>query len=486
MGKSNLFDAIRFLSTLADKTFLEAAMSVRDEGGRGADVRSLFHHVENQYTEQMSFEVEMIVPSEGIDDLGQKAEASKTFLRYTLILAYRQSDSARSFGSFELLKEELGYIGSKETIEHLRFNHSPTWRKSIVQGKRNSPLISTEGEGFSRVIKIHQDGTQGRTRSLSAASLPRTVLSTVNAAENPTALLARREMQSWRLLHLEPSALRKPDEFTAPTKLSADGSHLASTLYRLAHPTENGMKEKSEQIYAQIANRLAELIEDVHSACVDRDEKRELLTLQVTGRDGTFHPARSLSDGTLRFLALAVLELDPEAQGLLCLEEPENGIHPERIQAILRLLQDIATDANEPVNEENLLRQVIINTHSPSVVLQTSDDSLLVAELKEQIDIKSKKRYKCIRFGCLPDTWRARIVDAHIVSKGKLLSYLNPLANKNVEDEQSVETKEPPPRRDKSAKSRRVMDREDLYPLLPFPDRLPTEQNERDFLHAAD
>ena len=77
---------------------------------------------------------------------------------------------------------------------------------------------------------------------------------------------------------------------------------------------------------------------------VDPDEKRELLTLYVTGKDRTPHAARSLSDGTLRFLALTVVELDPEAQGLLCLEEPENGIHPQRIPAMLRLLQDIATD----------------------------------------------------------------------------------------------------------------------------------------------
>ena len=34
VGKSNLFDAIRFLSALADKPLVEAALSVRDEGGR--------------------------------------------------------------------------------------------------------------------------------------------------------------------------------------------------------------------------------------------------------------------------------------------------------------------------------------------------------------------------------------------------------------------------------------------------------------------
>ena len=87
VGKSNLFDAIRFLSAypkrarsaIADRPLIEAALSVRDEGGRTADVRSLFHRVGDNYAEEMSFEAEMIVPESGVDDLGQKATASITF-----------------------------------------------------------------------------------------------------------------------------------------------------------------------------------------------------------------------------------------------------------------------------------------------------------------------------------------------------------------------------------------------------------------------
>src|SRR5665647_1898385 len=84
IGKSNLFDAIRFLSALADRSLIDAALSVRDEGGRAADVRSLFHRVGDEYGDRMLFEAEMIVPQQGLDDLGQEAEARITFLRYTL------------------------------------------------------------------------------------------------------------------------------------------------------------------------------------------------------------------------------------------------------------------------------------------------------------------------------------------------------------------------------------------------------------------
>src|SRR5215470_12918736 len=68
VGKSNLFDAIRFLSALAERPLIEAARSVRDETGRTADIRSLFHRVGDRYDEAMRFIADMIVPPEGTDD----------------------------------------------------------------------------------------------------------------------------------------------------------------------------------------------------------------------------------------------------------------------------------------------------------------------------------------------------------------------------------------------------------------------------------
>ena len=312
-------------------------------------------------------------------------------------------------------------------------------------GGAGSEFISTEGEGRERVIKLHQDGGGGRPLGRRAVDLPRTILSATNAAESPTACLVRREMRSWQLLQLEPSALRRPDEFNAPTKLGPDGAHLPATLFWLA--SHNGAKGKEEEgaawrarIYAQVADRLSELIEDVYGIVVDRDEKRELLTVFVTGRDQTPHAARSLSDGTLRFLALAVLVQDPHTQGVLCLEEPENGIHPARIPAMIRLLQDLATDPDEAVGPDNPLRQVIVNTHSPAVVLLVPDDSLLVAEQRE---IAVPSLGGCVRgvtFSYLPETWRAAKSPEplSLCPKGKLLDYLNPVAGKAWDDKESI------------------------------------------------
>jgi energy-coupling factor transporter ATP-binding protein EcfA2 len=212
----------------------------------------------------------------------------------------------------------------------------------------------------------------------------------------------------------------------------------------------------AERVYGRLANRLSELIDDVHLIKVDRDEKRELLTLQVCGRDGTLHPARALSDGTLRFLALAVIELDPEFHGVLCLEEPENGIHPARIPAMLSLLQDIATDASSQIGTDNPLRQVIVNTHSPTVVAQVPEDSLVMAEA--QSVTRNGQTFKKLSFSCLPGSWRAATKEMELISKGALLSYLNPVHS--APEDLSLSSDKAP------AAKRRVIDREEIqFPL---------------------
>lgn len=459
VGKSNLFDVINFLSQLADSTLVEAALSVRNQK-RMIELRNLFHRVGDHYASEMSFEADMIVPLTGKDDLGQQAQARCTFVRYSVVIAHRESKLSTE-GPLELVKEELVPISLESS--HLQFTYTSDWHDSILKGERTSPFISTQEENGQRIIVRHPDGASHGSLKLLASDLPRTVLSVANATESPTALLARREMQSWRLLQLEPSSLRQANEFSEPTRLGTDGSYLAATLYRLASLSNpfkayiSSDEEATGMVYGQVANRLAELIDDVYNIWVDRDDRRELLTLYVTDREGTTHPARGLSDGTLRFLALAVLELDPKTQGLLCLEEPENGIHPERIPALVQLLQDIATDTTEPVEADNPLRQVIINTHSPALVSEVPDGSLLIAELKETI--QEGLRFKRVSFSCLPNTWRESgdtAEEINIVSKGDLMAYLNP-------NPVQIELEEPT-----TQLPRRVIDREDLQPLFPL------------------
>ncbi len=465
VGKSNLFDAILFISSLTDRTLSEAALSVRSESERTGDLQGIFHRVGNSRDETMRFEADMILPPEGVDELGQPVEASSTFVRYSLVLGLRPENSVdREAGPLELIEESLVPLRITDAPQHLLFPHSMEWRKSVLKGRHTAKFVSTEGEGSQRTVRLHQDGRSGRLFKRPTASLRRTLLSTVQAGEYPTAMLVRREMQSWRMLHLESSALRRPDSFNAPTKMTPEGAHLPAALNQLARHNGNGSNGHSDgvkenAVMASVANRLSELIEDIREVRVDRDETRQLFTVQMTTRDGTIHPASALSDGTLRFLALAVTELDRQSGGVLCFEEPENGIHPRRIHSMLRLLQDIATDTDLPVDEDNPLRQVIVNTHSPSVVMQTPEDSLLIAELAEGVRTAGDRRKEpLIRFGqllfsCLEGNWRQKVAGHRITGKGNLLAYLNPSAAERESD----------------VMKKRVMDRNDLQMLLTFP-----------------
>jgi predicted ATPase len=461
VGKSNLFDAILFLSATADRPLLDAARRVRDEMSHSTDVRSLFLQVGDSRVPEMSFEVEMLIPPEGEDELGQRAKASITFMKYKLVLRLEGTDNHLQAERLVVLREELTYIPLGEALKHLGFPHQAKWRRSVATGRRVGEFVSTEDDQDVRTIKLHQDGKSGRPRKLRADTLPRTVLSSTNALESPTALLAKREMQSWRLLQLEPSALRLSDPFSAPHQIGADGTHLAATLYYLAHA--NGRTSASPgDVYSRVANRVSELVEDVAAVDVEMDRQRELFTLRVQDRRGTQHAARALSDGTLRFLALAILELDPQSRGLLCFEEPENGIHPARVEAMLRLLKDLCVDTDLAVGPENPLRQVIVNTHSPSVVQLVDDDDLLVAQPSETF--AAGQRCRGVSFSWLSETWRARMLPGTpTTSRGTLGPYLNPVA---------VAAANQPGHADRRA-ARRVKDRPDLQIMLPWPAEKP-------------
>ena len=87
-------------------------------------------------------------------------------------------------------------------------------------------------------------------------------------------------------------------------------------------------------------------------------------------------------------LALTSLKYDLTHGGVLLFEEPENGVHPFRIERLVPLLRDIATNFNAPsVYEDNSekLRQLIVNTHSPKVLWQLADYEMVFAHVAETI-----------------------------------------------------------------------------------------------------
>lgn len=413
VGKSNLFDAIMFLSDLASMPIIKAASKARGTNGRAADLDSLFFRGSQDGQRSMEFVVEMITPRSVLDDFDRETSPTATLLEYSLVLRLN-ADHSDSI-SKEPIYIEREELRAKSSSEWQRFLDFGPPRKLVDRfvfgpGKRTRPFIEM-GESADPVIVLAGDrgGKGGRLPRVPARKSPQTVVSGVNSLSHPTALAARREMQSWRLLQLEPTALRRPDEFRSDSQVSVTGEHLPNALHRLG----NG---------ADVANRLAELLPGVKDVSIDSDERRELRTLIVKMRDRQAYSASSLSDGTLRFLALAVIASDPDASGLLCMEEPENGIHPLRIPEMLRLVRSLS-DADVDGSgweDRSALRQVIVNTHSPLVVAELPDSDLLMAE-----SVRNQAA-SLVRFKALGSTWRhPDAAGPGTITRGELLSYLS-------------------------------------------------------------
>ena len=430
VGKSNIFDAIRFLSFLADDTFVEAARKVRG----GADPASLFTAWGDS---RMRFECDVVIPSHGKDDFHQRADASHTFLTYVLELELvRERGSER----IELKREELKYVPFGDARSRIGFPCSKGWLESAIRKshRRASYIETIEGPHGQRRVRLSADKMRdegkskrggGKPTDFLASALPRSVLSAASHAEEArTAVLVRAEMRSWRVLQLEPSSLRLPDELHAPSSLTIEGKHLPATLYRLASGPDGN------RIVTEISNRLSQLVDDVKEVRVVRDDTRRAFQLVLTTTSGHEFPAASLSDGTLRFVALAVLEQDREATGVFCLEEPENGIHPQRMGAMMRLLKDMATDVDEPLDEDNRLQQIIISTHSPIVVAHTSPGDLLFADHRDP-PFRSPAGHRALVLRPCEDTWRAKLGDGEAVGRGKIIDYLGTLAPDAYDDE---------------------------------------------------
>ncbi len=94
------------------------------------------------------------------------------------------------------------------------------------------------------------------------------------------------------------------------------------------------------------------------------------VVLQESGFD-THIPATRLSDGTLRYICLLAILLDPDPPPLTCIEEPELGLHPDILPEIAKLMIDASTRT-----------QLIVTTHSEIIIdaLSETPESVIVTE----------------------------------------------------------------------------------------------------------
>lgn len=455
VGKSNIFDAIHFLSLLTTSTINDAALQVRqvgDDKESTGEISDLLFVADGVRCKRLEFAAEMLVASSVSDELGRQAEPSSSFLRYEVAFAYRKpSRSTKSRGGLVLEREELRPIAVRRARRHLKFpHHKGKFRHRVVYNRRSSPspYIATKpaasGEG-AEILVLQDGGSKSRGRPVPAKDALRTIVGTENTVATPTILAARQEMRNWRMLALEPTAMRRPDRFTQMPGIAANGAHIPATLDHSANAASKHGDDE-EDVYGMVASRLADLL-PVRKVAVLRDEMRELLSLTIEDNAGLKLPAKSISDGTLRFLALAALAEVADECAVFCMEEPENGIHPDALPAMHQILKDIAVDVQQPVGGEdhhgepeassddagepwqraaidNPLRQVIVATHSPYFIqLHDANDLLLARPAR----VETPAGVSANQLECLPvrGAWRHKEGEAG-VDQLALESYLQP------------------------------------------------------------
>lgn len=110
-------------------------------------------------------------------------------------------------------------------------------------------------------------------------------------------------------------------------------------------------------------------------------------------------PATRLSDGTLRYIFLIALLCDPTPPPLICIEEPEIGLHPDILPTIAELLR-----------EASQRTQLIVTTHSDALVSALTPKSVLVCERDEKGShlrrLEPERLKKWLEKYTLGDLWR--------------------------------------------------------------------------------
>jgi predicted ATPase len=182
----------------------------------------------------------------------------------------------------------------------------------------------------------------------------------------------RSRLGRWRLYHVHDtspsSPMRKTAQLNDNVFLRPDGSNLPAFLYLL--------QERHSSAYSLIRRtiqRAAPFFDDFQLRPDPLNEETIRLAWKHKNSDQYFS-ASSLSDGTLRFIALAILFLQPEAfrPSIILVDEPELGLHPTAITLLAGMVKQASLDT-----------QVILSTQSSLLLDHFNPEDVLVANRVE-------------------------------------------------------------------------------------------------------
>jgi predicted ATPase len=239
------------------------------------------------------------------------------------------------------------------------------------QGKRHprKPLFSYEKGvpvvlGYEKGIPVVRPRGRARFLERSDINFTQSILwqDQLEEIANTLSPLSRlyRSFQIYRMGNIDPAKQPQRTDLSSDY-LIRDGTNLSAVLSRLMQ--RKGFRRK-------LINKL----NTFYSEFEDLRVIPEAGTQQIYFEEKDLYssvPASRLSDGTIRWLSLLAILLDPDPPPLVCIEEPEIGLHP-----------DIVVELAELLREASESMQLIVTTHSTTLVdsLTRAPEAVIVCE----------------------------------------------------------------------------------------------------------
>jgi predicted ATPase len=269
---------------------------------------------------------------------------------------------ARSGGADALL-----HHGQKVTPElALRLAFGPNGYQAILGPSSDGNLFFVReecwynGPGHDRPFEINL-GTGAKETGLHE-----------QAKQHPGGIASHvlEDLRSWKVYHFHDTSsaakMKQSGDLGDNRELRTDASNLAAFLFLL--------QQKHEDHYQRIVETVKLVAPFFHDFALRPDplnEQKIRLEWSEAGSDAYFS-GHALSDGTLRFICLATLLLQPVLPSTILIDEPELGLHPYAIQVLASLLRVASKRA-----------QVIASTQSVSLVNQLEPDDLIVVDRRD-------------------------------------------------------------------------------------------------------
>ena len=264
--------------------------------------------------------------------------------------------------------DSILHFGSKLTSKalfHVYLNNKVDQYKILLSRTVEDGLVPVSETTYYWNKSYPQPYAEGLSSAGSEAAISSKESASVTAH-------VRDALQSWRVYHFHDtsntSPLKKTSKVDDNRFFRADGANLPAFLYLL--------KNKYEEEYRLIRNtirRIAPFFDDFALEPRSLDENQIRLEWSHHGTESYFDVS-SFSDGTLRFIALTVLLLQPDElkPSIILLDEPELGLHPSAITVLGALVRQ----ASQHV-------QVIISTQSPMLLDMFDPGEVVVVQQED-------------------------------------------------------------------------------------------------------